>query len=87
MADNLIYEMSSSVELDGEPFLRKDNIYVIDQNNGSYTNNQIILDLASISNSGKWCDFANAKLVVPLLITMTSEFDFHDTATDYVAGG
>ena len=86
MADNLLFEVSNSVEMDGEPFVRKEKVYVIDQNNGSYSNNQILLDTASLSNSGKWADFSSATLTVPILITMTSTFDFHSVSTDFVCG-
>lgn len=86
MADNLLFEVSNSVELDGEPFTRKDRIYIIDQNNSSYTNNQVILDTASISNSGKWADFSSATIALPILITMTSTFDFSGAAVDFACG-
>lgn len=86
MADNLLFEVSNSTELDGEPFTRKDRIYIIDQNNGSYTNNQVILDTASISNSGKWADFSSATIAVPILITMTSTFDFSTSNVDFACG-
>lgn len=86
MADNLLFEVSNSVEMDGEPFVRKEKVYVIDQNNGSYSNNQILLDTASLSNSGKWADFSSATLTVPILITMTSTFKFDTVSTDFVCG-
>jgi hypothetical protein len=86
MADALLYEISKSEEMSGEPFTRRENVYIIDQNNGSYTNNQIIMDCASVSNSGKWADFANAYLAVPLLITMTSTFNFSAIASDFACG-
>jgi hypothetical protein len=87
MADALLYEISKSEEMDGEPFIRRENVYIIDQNNGSYTNNQIIMDCASVSNSGKWADFANAYMVVPLLITLTSTYDFSAIlSTDFAVG-
>lgn len=86
MADNLLFEVSNSVEMDGEPFVRKERVYVIDQNNGSYSNNQILLDTASLSNSGKWADFSSATLTLPILITMTSTFKFDTVSTDFVCG-
>jgi hypothetical protein len=86
MSDSLLYEISKSENLPGEPFIKKEYVYMLDQNNGSYSNNQIILDLAAISNSGKWCDWANAELVVPLLITMTSATNFSAVASDYAVG-
>ena len=30
MADNLLFEVSNSTELDGEPFTRRERIYIID---------------------------------------------------------
>jgi len=86
MADALLFEVSNSIEMDGEPFLRRNRIYIIDQNNGSYSNNQVILDTASISNSGQWADFTSAIITVPLLITMTSTFNFSAIATDFAVG-
>jgi hypothetical protein len=83
MSDALLYEISKSEVLPGEPFTKRENVYVLDQNNGSYTNNQIILDLAALSNSGKWCDWANAYVAIPLLITMVSATDFSAIATDF----
>lgn len=82
----MLYQMSKSEELDGEPFIRRENVYIIDQNNGSYTNNQIIMDCAAISNSGKWADFANAYLAVPLLVTLTSSYNFSAIASDFAVG-
>ena len=86
MADELLYEISKSETMSGEPFIKREYVYVIDSNSNSYSNNQVILDLAALSNSGKWCDWANAELVVPLLITMTSTTDFSAVATDYAVG-
>lgn len=86
MADSLLYEISKAEEMDGEPFIRRENVYIIDQNNGSYTNNQIIMDCAAVSNSGKWADFANAYLAVPLLVTLTSTFNFSAVPTDFALG-
>lgn len=87
MADQLLYEVSNSVEQDGEPFIRRENVYIIDQNNGSYTNNTIIMDCASVSNAGKWADFQNATIVVPLVLTMSSLFDFSGVVnSDFAVG-
>lgn len=86
MADELLYEISKTELLSGEPFIKKENVYILDQNNGSYSNNQIILDCASLSNSGKWCDWANAKIDVPLLITMSSATVFTGANCDYALG-
>jgi hypothetical protein len=86
MADALLYEVSNSVDMDGEPFTKRENIYIIDQNNGSYSNNTIIMDCASVSNAGKWADFANATLAVPLTLSLSSTFNFSAVASDFAVG-
>jgi hypothetical protein len=73
MADNLIYEMSASTQMDGEPFTRRDVLYVVDSNQGSYAGvNQIIYDTASLSNSGKWCNYSEAYLEIPLTVVLSN---------------
>jgi hypothetical protein len=86
MADQLLYEVSNSVEMDGEPFTRRENVYIIDQNNGSYSNNTILLDCASVSNAGKWADFANATIAVPLTLSLSSTYNFSAIASDFALG-
>ena len=86
MADNLLYEISSTTEMTGEPFIKKEVVYVIDQNNGSYSNNQIIMDLASVSNSGKWASWREARLQIPLLVTLGSTFNFSAINSDFAVG-
>lgn len=87
MADELLYEMSKTEIVDtSSPFIKRELVYVIDQNNGSYTNNQIIMDCASISNSGKYADFSDSWIAVPLLITMTSTYNFSAIACDFSVG-
>lgn len=86
MADSLIYEVSNSTELSGEPFTRKDRVYIIDQNNSSYANNTIILDTASVSNSGKFWLPETSIITIPLLVTMSSTFDFRAIASDFACG-
>ena len=44
--------------------------YVPDQNNGSYANGQVVFDLATLSNSGKYIDFQNSYIVVPLVMNL-----------------
>jgi len=87
MADELLYEMSKTEIVDtSSPFIKRELVYVIDQNSGSYANNQIIMDCASISNSGKYADFSDAWIAVPLLITMTSTYNFTLLASDFSVG-
>ena len=46
------------------------HVYIPDQNSGSYPNAQVLFDLASLSNSGKYIDFQNSYLTVPLVMNL-----------------
>ena len=49
------------------------NVMAPDQNNGSYPNGQVMFDLTSLANSGKFMDWQNSYLTIPLVanINMT----------------
>ena len=46
------------------------HVYVPDQNSGSYPNGQVLFDLASLSNSGKYIDFQQSFIEVPLVMNL-----------------
>lgn len=68
MADQLLFETSNESQVTSEPFISRQVVYVIDQNNGNYSG-QIQLDTSSLSNSGKFASFSEAYLQVPIVIT------------------
>lgn len=70
MSDQLLFMQSNSSENTSEPFVNRQVVYVIDQNNGNY-NGQIQLDTSSLSNSGKYASYSEAYLEVPFVITCT----------------
>jgi len=72
MADQLLFEQSNESQVTTEPFINRQVVYVIDQNNGVY-NGQIQLDTSSLSNSGKYASYSEAYFEVPLVITMTAD--------------
>ena len=51
-------------------FSNTQQVYVPDQNSGSYPNGQVVFDLASLSNSGKYIDFQNSYITVPLVMNV-----------------
>ena len=51
-------------------FNNAQQVYVPDQNSGSYPNGQVVFDLASLSNSGKYIDFQQSYLTVPLVMNV-----------------
>ena len=60
---------SSSSDFADKPFLRKELIYVID-NNGSndYSRNEVTFETVSISNNGKWSDYKDAFISIPMVV-------------------
>lgn len=70
MADQLLYEMSNDTVQETEPFVQKQMVYIIDQNNGSYNSNQVLIDTSSLSNSGKYASYSEAFLTVPIVINL-----------------
>ena len=49
-------------------FSNRQFAWIPDSNNSSYANGQIIFDCASLSNSGKFVDWQNSTLVLPLVL-------------------
>jgi hypothetical protein len=74
MADNLLFEMTQESQQISEPFVSKQWVYCTDNNGGVYQN-QILLDTASLSNSGKYCHFGESFFLLPLVLTLTSAGD------------
>lgn len=70
MADNLIYQLSAESQQTAEPFVNKTIPYVIDMNNQSYGSGQVQIDTSSLSNSGRWCSYADAILQIPIVTAL-----------------
>ena len=72
---------NKSLKLDGsiadKPYLSKEMLYVID-NNGStnYSRNQVEFETVSLSNNGKWCDYRNGYISIPVVTVLTSTVNF-----------
>lgn len=63
---------SESGSKDQKPFLSKTLLHVID-NNGSpnYSRNQVQFETISLSNNGKWADYRDGFISLPLVFTLT----------------
>ena len=87
--DNLLFDVSNSSEVQSEPFVKRELIYVLDSNNGNY-NGQILLDTSSLSNSGKYASYSEAYLQVPLVTYLRAEgtnfTNFSTIATSFASG-
>jgi hypothetical protein len=67
------YIVNSSMAKHEKEFIfeKKEMIYTIDSNNGSYGNGVVHFDLASLSNCGRPVDFRNSTLVIPYVVRMS----------------
>lgn len=88
--DNVVYDMSQSSEQAPSIFLRKDWISVMDNNNTSYSSNNLTLDTSALSNSNKYISWREGYLSVPLLLSITSSTNWQPltaaTSADYGFG-
>lgn len=73
MSDALIYDLSSQTEGSPTVFVRKDWLSLIDNQNGSYSGNQSVIDTSQLSNSNRYMSYANAYLQIPMVMTLTAD--------------
>jgi len=73
MSDALIYDLSSQTEGSPTVFVRKDYLSLIDNQNGSYSGNQSVIDTSQLSNSNRYMSYANAYLQIPMVMTLTAD--------------
>lgn len=71
MSDTYVYEDSMESQMTLEPFVSRQVLYAIDQNQGNYTS-QIQLDTSSLSNSGKYANYQDAHFEMPLVLRLTA---------------
>jgi hypothetical protein len=75
MADFETYNhtMMSGASPAEAPFLKKDLIYITDEGSGSgdYSRNEVVFDTQNVSNSGKWCDFKEAVISIPVVVAVS----------------
>jgi len=91
-ADTLLYDVSSKGVGRPNVFLKKETLSILSNQNGSYSGNSCVIDSSQLANSNKYMDWRNGRLIVPLLLTLTSstvnKFDPITTAetADHVLG-
>lgn len=72
MADEVTLQNSLQSQENIFDFQNRQFTYVPDQNNGSYPSGQIVFDLASFANSGKYVDWSQSLLVIPLVLNLNA---------------
>jgi hypothetical protein len=84
MADELIYKMANTDEVDEKPFLEKQLVYITDNNPSSYVSNEIMFETGSLSSNGRYNDYLNAYIVIPLVITARDSVGTADFTADHI---
>ena len=70
--DNVVFDMASVSEVPPSFFVKKDYLSILDNSNGNYSSNQLVIDTSQLSNSNKWISYREGYLLMPLLLSMTS---------------
>ena len=70
MADEYAYYSSQVQDKNEFLFSNVQQNYVTDSNGGNYPNSQVVFDLATLSNSGKFIDFNSSFITVPLVLNV-----------------
>jgi len=52
-------------------FIKKDWLSILDNQNQTYTGNQIVIDTSQLANSNKFMNYREAYLLMPMMITLT----------------
>ena len=85
MADSYLYAETIDAKIKEDPMQKKEMLYVLDQNGGSY-NGQIQLDTSTLANSGKFLAYSEAYLEIPLQITAKSTVDITAAVNGFILG-
>jgi hypothetical protein len=70
--DKLVFDLAQEIEGTPNIFIKKDWLNILDNQNGSYSANQSVIDTSQLSNSNKYMSYREAYLSVPLLLTLAS---------------
>ena len=69
--DNLVLDESINNDMSESEFIKKEWLYVNDQNGQSYQS-QLNIDTTTLSNCGAYQNISEGFLVIPLVVTLTS---------------
>ena len=73
MSDQLTYDLAQQTEASPSIFVKKDYLSIIDNMGGSYSSSQCVIDSSSLSNSNRYMGWRDAVIILPLIITLTSD--------------
>jgi len=95
MSDKLVFDLAQEIEGSPNVFVKKDWLNILDNQNGSYSSNQSVIDTSQLSNSNKYMSFREAYLLMPLTLTVGTILpasagaftpDNNGTSADYLVG-
>lgn len=86
MADQTIFSESMTTESMEQPFLKKEVVYVQDNNSGGVYNGQIVIETSQLSNSGKWASYGEGYLYIPYVVAYKSDTDQTALLAPYLLG-
>ena len=80
--DNVLYQKAmGSQELAPKPFLKRELLYVIDNNGSpSYERNQVEFETSALSTNSNWASFADAFITMPFVTSVVRSADHIDAA-------
>lgn len=71
--DEMIFKQALNDDVADKPFLEKSLVYIQDINPTSYSNNEIIFETNSLASNGRYNDFRNGYIQIPLVIAVTGK--------------
>ena len=72
-SDKLVFDMAMAGSAAPSVFIKKDYFKVTDDQNGIYTGNQSVIQTSATANSGRYMDFKNSYITIPLVLTLTAD--------------
>ena len=87
MSDPLVYEKSEEKNREEEkvPFLKKEMVFVDDQSQRYYNSSQVTIETTTLSDNGRWCDYSQGNLSIPLVITVAGVTNGTTDVIDFTA--
>lgn len=85
-SDMYVYENAMTKDFDRSLFQRKEWSYINDQNNGSYSGGQITFETTQTANSGKWINYQEGFLEIPIVTAFKSSVDITGAVSQFTVG-
>ena len=81
--DSVVFDMSSESEGASSMFIKKDWLSILDNQNQTYSGNQVVIDTSQLANSNKFMNYREAYLLLPMMLTLTGSPTIGAGASSY----